>query len=143
MFGDISTTSSATPTTADRHTPSVSSNFTGDSWSAVPRTATASSAASAMSSSPVHPQTPTDTFYFEETSESCSLDPDQWNPAYGEKDDEDDHIEVSDVLPTPAELEKAGSMLIYDAHGVARPFKSLYMGHEHQGSRQMLSLIHI
>ena len=60
---------------------------------------------------------------------------------YGEKNDEDDHLEVSDVLPSQKELDKAGNVLIYDANGVARPFKSLYQGVEHEGSRQMVIFV--
>lgn len=88
-------------------------------------------------SSPIQPETPTEHL---EGDDSCSIDPEYWIQRDEEKY-EDDEIEVSDTLPTSEELRKAGDIPIFDADGVARPFKSLYQGIEHQGQRQMIIFV--
>lgn len=89
-------------------------------------------------SSPIQPETPTENF---DELDSCSLEQDYWAYQQDESSLDQEPVELSDALPTQAELDKAGSIQIYDADGTARTFKSLYTGSEHLGQRQLVIFV--
>jgi len=50
-------------------------------------------------------------------------------------------IDISDDFPTRAQMRETGDMLIYDANGQARTFKSLYEGEHVIGDRQLIIFV--